>query len=85
MNSFYNIEELNEIGFKSVGKNVQISKKTSFYSPEQISIGNNVRIDDFCILSGNIILGSFIHIAAYSGLYAGNAGILMGDFSGISS
>ena len=85
MNSFYNIEELNEIGFKSVGRNVQISKKTSFYSPEQISIGNNVRIDDFCILSGKIILGNFIHIAAYSSLYAGNAGIFMGDFTGISS
>lgn len=85
MNSFYNIGELNEIGFKSVGKNVQISKKTSFYLPEKMSIGNNVRIDDFCILSGNITLGNFIHIAAYSGLYAGNAGIFMGDFTGISS
>ena len=41
-----------------------ISKKVSIYSPQKISIGNNVRIDDFCILSGNITLGNYCRIAA---------------------
>ncbi|MEC2449247.1 acyltransferase, partial [Bacillus cereus] len=50
--SFYSQEELSEIGFLSVGENVLISKKTSIYNPGAISVGNNVRIDDFCILSG---------------------------------
>ena len=27
-------------------------------------LGDNIRIDDFCILSGNIKLGSYIHIPA---------------------
>ncbi len=36
-----------------------------------ISIGDNVRIDDFCILSGKIELGSNIHISAYC-LYNGS-------------
>lgn len=83
MTSFYSIEELKEIGFNSIGENVLISKKASIYSPEKISIGNNVRIDDFCILSGNITLGSNIHISAYCALYGAN-GIIMKDFSGIS-
>lgn len=48
---FYSREQLEKIGFKSLGKNVLISDKSSIYSPENISIGNNVRIDDFCILS----------------------------------
>lgn len=85
MNSFYAIEELKEIGLKSFGSNVLISKLCRIYSPERISLGSNVRIDDFCILSGDITLGNNIHIAAFSTLFAGNAGIIMHDFSGLSS
>lgn len=84
MNSFYSKEELKNIGFKSFGKNVLISKKASIYSPQNISIGSNVRIDDFCILSGDISIGNFIHIAAFCGLF-GQYGIEMEDFSGLSS
>jgi len=85
MNSFYTQNELEEIGFASLGKNVLISKKSSIYSPNKISIGDNVRIDDFCILSGRITLSSYIHIAAYSALYGGNYGIEIHDYSNISS
>lgn len=81
---FYKREELEKIGFKSLGKNVLISDKCSIYSPEKIEIGNNVRIDDFCILSGNIKIGNYIHIAAFSALFGG-AGIVMEDFSGLSA
>lgn len=83
MDSFFSEDELIEIGFKSVGKNVRLSRKASIYSPEKITIGDNVRIDDFCILSGNITLGSNIHISAYVALY-GAMGIVMEDYSGIS-
>ena len=44
-----------------------------------------MRIDDFCILSGQIKLGSHIHIAAGTYLFAGSAGIEIEDFSGLSS
>jgi galactoside O-acetyltransferase len=83
MNSFYSEKELSEIGFHSYGQNVLISRFARFYSPEKIKIGDNVRIDDFCILSGNISIGSHIHISAYVGMYAVN-GIVMEDYSGIS-
>lgn len=85
MNSFYTIEELNNIGFENLGENVLISKKASIYGAGNISIGNNVRIDDFCILSGKIIIGNYVHIAAYSALFAGDEGIIFEDFTGISS
>lgn len=84
MNSFYSEEELNRIGLKEFGKNVQLSKKTSIYGAENISIGNNVRIDDFCIISGKVKLGNYIHIAAYAALFGGTQGIYLEDFSGIS-
>lgn len=82
--SFYSLSELKELGLKAFGDNVLISRKCSIYSPEKISIGSNVRIDDFCILSGNITLGSNIHISAFCALYGSN-GIELEDYSGMST
>ncbi len=82
--SFYSINELSLIGFKRYGKNVMISRKTSIYSPEKISIGDNVRIDDFCVLSGEITIGSYVHISTYVGIYAGE-GVVLEDYTGLSS
>lgn len=82
-NSFLNAKELALIGLKSYGTNVLISRKASIYSPSKISLGNYVRIDDFCILSGDITIGSHVHISAYSALY-GKFGIKMEGYTGLS-
>ena len=79
-NSFYSMEELKDMGFKSIGADLSISKKASFYGVENISIGSHVRIDDFCILSGEISIGDYIHI-----LYGSDAGIQINEFANISS
>ena len=84
MTSFYSEEELSTLGLKEYGKNVQISRYCRLYAPDKICLGNNVRIDDFCILSGNIELGNNIHISAYSALY-GAMGIVFKDNSGCSA
>ena len=83
--SFYTEQELSQLGLKSYGENVRISRYAQIYSPEKISIGDNVRIDDFCILSGNITIGSHIHIAAYSAMYGADYGIVMEDYTGLSA
>ena len=80
-------EAIEALGFSSVGENVQISDKASFYGVNRIVLGSNVRIDDFCILSagsGGIYIGSNVHIAAYSSLI-GNGKISLSDFCGLSS
>jgi acetyltransferase-like isoleucine patch superfamily enzyme len=84
MDSFYRQEELSDLGFKSIGKNVKLSKKAVVYNADKIEIGNNVRIDDFCILSGRIIFGDFIHIAVCTRLSGSVAGLTLKDFSGVS-
>jgi len=81
--SFLSLSELSKMPFKHVGSNVLISRKASFYGIKDIIIGNDVRIDDFCILSGKIKLGNNIHISAQCALY-GAMGIEMADFSGLS-
>ena len=85
MNSFYSESELRNIGFKSLGTDVHVSKKASIYGAENISIGNNVRIDDFCILSGKIIIGNYVHVAAFCGIFGGDMEVEVCDFAGISS
>jgi len=83
MNSYLSKNEIAKVGFKSIGENCLISRFARFYNPTSISIGNNTRIDDFCILSGNIEIGSYVHISAYVALY-GSKGIKIYDYSGLS-
>jgi acetyltransferase-like isoleucine patch superfamily enzyme len=85
--AMYTTEELKSLGFANVGANVLISRQASFYGVARISIGDNVRIDDFCVLSagtGGITLGSHIHIAVYSSIIGAGA-VTLDDFCNISS
>ena len=84
-NDFLSKEEMIIMGFKNIGNNVSISRKASFYCPQYIEIGDNVRIDDFCILSGKICIGNNVHVSAGCYLFAGDAGIILEDFSSVSS
>lgn len=84
MNSFYTHAELNNIGLKKIGNNVLISRLAQFYFPENITIGNNVRIDDFCVLSGFVTLGNNIHLSLYCALH-GSHGIELEDYTGLSA
>lgn len=76
--------ELQELGFKALGNNVKISTKASIYNPENIEIGDNSRIDDFCVISGNVIIGRYVHIAPFCLVAGGEKGIQMDDFSGLA-
>lgn len=83
--SFYSVEELKKIGLKRFGADVKISRKASIYRPEEIEVGSHVRIDDFCFLLGRIKIGDYVHVAPYSNIVGGDAGVTMEDFSGLSS
>jgi len=82
--SFYTPEELKEFAFRAIGKDVLISRYARIYSMKDIEIGSNVRIDDFCLLSGRIKIGNHVHISAFASLCGGDAGIVLEDFVNIS-
>lgn len=85
--SFMTRDELLSIGFARVGEGVRISRLTRFYNPAGIYIGDQTRIDDFCILSagdGGIYIGRNVHIACYTSLQ-GRARIVVADFANLSS
>jgi acetyltransferase-like isoleucine patch superfamily enzyme len=80
-------EALRAIGFAAVGRNVLISERASFHGAQRITIGDNVRIDDFCVLSAGengIVIGRNVHIAVYSSLIGAGC-ITLGDFANVSS
>ncbi len=82
--TWYSEKELEDLGLKSHGNNVLISRQTSIYNPELVTLGNYVRIDDFCVLSGEIEIQDFVHIGQHTGLY-GHKGIKFEPFGGTSA
>ena len=71
------------------GENVNISNDVIFYNPQNIIIGNNVRIDSHCILIAGkdtkIIIGNNVHISAGCYFFGGGGNIIMEDYTGTSS
>lgn len=85
--AFLSRDVIEAMGLASVGENVRISDRASLYNTANISLGKNVRIDDFCVLSagvGGIRVGDHVHIAVYSSLI-GAGKITLSDFCNISS
>jgi len=82
--AYYTQKELKNLGFKHIGKNVKISNKASIYNCEQLEIGDNSRIDDFCVVSGKIKIGRNVHIAPFCLVAGGEKGITFEDFSGLA-
>ena len=81
---YYTNEQLKELGFKYIGKNVKISDKASIYNYNKIEIGDNSRIDDFCVISGNIKIGRNVHITPMCLAAGGEKGITFEDFTTIA-
>lgn len=71
---------LASMGFRYLGKNVKVSERASVYNPEQIEIGDNSRVDDFCVISGAVRIGRYCHITPMCLLAGGVPGIELSDF-----
>lgn len=80
---YYSREELLSMGFKTLGENVFIDKRTPIDFPHKISLGNNIKVGSFCILSGNIILKDYVQIASYVFLSGSSVGIEVGNYVSI--
>lgn len=81
---FYSRKELQALGFKKLGVDVKISKKASLFHTNNMEIGDFSRIDDFCLITGKVVLGRNVHLAPYCNVDGGDKGIYFGDFSGLA-
>lgn len=84
----YTEDELREAGI-TFGANVSISNDVILHNPQNIIIGDNVRIDTQCMLiagkNTKITLGSYIHIGAGTYMFGASGNITLEDYSGTSS
>lgn len=82
--SYYTKEQLERMGFEALGRSVKISNKASFYNCSSIKIGDNSRVDDFCVISGRVEIGRNVHITPQCLLAGGEIGLVIEDFVALS-
>jgi acetyltransferase-like isoleucine patch superfamily enzyme len=72
--------------FRRVGSNVTVYKLAVILSPENVTLGSDIIIDDFVFIGAHerLILGNRVHLSAHSSITGGGR-VLLGDFSGMGS
>jgi acetyltransferase-like isoleucine patch superfamily enzyme len=72
--------------FRRRGANVTVHKMTRIVTPENVTLGSDIIIDDFVFIGAHqrLILGNHVHIASHASITGGGR-VLVSDFCGISS
>jgi acetyltransferase-like isoleucine patch superfamily enzyme len=81
---YYSEDEIASLGLRYFGKDVKISTRAVIQNPETTSIGDHSRIDDFCVLSGIVNIGRYVHLAVFNNLAGGKFGITFEDASAMA-
>lgn len=74
-------DALRAMGFAELGKNVKISDKAAIYGVGQMRIGDNCRIDDFCVVSGNVTMCRNVYIGPFCLIAGGTPGLIFEAFT----
>jgi galactoside O-acetyltransferase len=87
MERYYSDNELKLLGFGRIGRNVRLDRTTVIVNPAGVQIGDQTRIDAFCLITAfgaGVSIGRNVHIAA--GVYVfGGGGVVIEDFAGVSA
>lgn len=78
---YYTNKELQNMGFKYIGKHVMVSTMARIYNPEKTELHDFCRIDDFCVLMGKVTLGRYVHLALYTHIGGTDEGVIFEDHS----
>ena len=78
--------EASERGFHRVGSNVKVYKMAIILSPQNVTLGSDIIIDDFVFIGAHkrLVLGNRVHISSHSSITGGGR-VLLSDFSGMGS
>lgn len=85
--SYLSPEDLGRLGVRA-GRGSKVSVDARIFGGDRITLGENTRIDAFCVISagadGYVTIGSHIHIASGVRIF-GEGGVTIDDFSSISA
>lgn len=82
--AFLSQEQMLSMGFKFLGNKVRISDRAAIYNADEIEIGDNSRIDDFCVVAGKVSIGRNVHVAVFCNIAGGSEGVTLEDFAGLA-
>ena len=74
-------KSLEGLNFRHLGKDVQISEYARLYQTEKMSISDFSRIDDFCVISGQVSIGRYVHLTPYVLVAGAEEGVVLEDFT----
>src|SRR5262249_26823135 len=83
----YSRQELESMGFASIGSEVNIHRSAVFFNCGKIHIGSRVRIDCFSMISAGkqgVYIGNNIHIAAAVLIFGSGGKVTLEDFTCLS-
>ena len=83
----YTREQLERIGFGSLGSGIQIDESVKIFNPAKVFLSSRIRIDCFCVISAGdegIYIGNNVHISASAQIFGSGGRVTMEDFSGLS-
>lgn len=84
---FYTDEELRSRGI-TFGRNIRVHRTAEIIGGEKLSLGDNVRIDCFSLISAGregVTIGRNVHLAAGVYIFGGGGAVSIEDFAGFSS
>lgn len=79
--------ELEDLGFRSIGDDVRVDRRAAFFGTEFISLGSHVRIDCFAVITAGparVEIGPYVHISASVYLSGAQGGIRIGHGAGMA-
>lgn len=80
-------QELNELGFRSIGQDVRIDRRAAIFGAPFISLGSHIRIDCFAVITAGpslVSIGSFSHVAAHTYISGAQGGVVLGYGVGLA-
>jgi galactoside O-acetyltransferase len=86
IDDFLTLTEMASLGLGRFGSNVRISRHALLLAPDRMTIGDNVRIDAYCVVScgvASIVIGRNVHLSAHATIL-GRERVEIGDFATIS-
>ena len=86
MSGWQTIEQLKEKGITVYGNNILVSTSVNIYNPYNLILHDNIRVDDFTIISckGKVEIFNNVHIGSHC-MISSSTKIIFGKYSGISS
>lgn len=73
------------VPFRSASSGAVVYQPTVVLRPDLVDIGYGSRVDSFCKIEGDVVVGKYVHVASFCHVRIGGGHVLLGDYSAVAS